>query len=378
MMKGCSRCAEVADPVPKGGVLYLLPPVGHASGRVRACLARFLEVGESPIEGIVAFRIGGDPGEGWIEKLVENLTPSELDDTRVLLIDGNRGPSPADLMLSESLSRWIDRVRGRYVTSLIDSDRIGFHFQPIVHSRDPGSIFAFECLLRAQSTSGEPISPLDLYRDARRAGLLFPLDRAVRLAAIREAVSHKLGGRLFINFNPSSIYDPATCLRSTVAAINEAGLPPGRVTFEIVESEHADPALLADIVGYYRSAGFRVALDDLGAGYSSLNLLHALRPDFIKLDRELTSGVDTDPYKSCITAPLIQMASALGIGSVAEGVETEGELDWLRQQGVDYIQGYLIARPGLPPFEIGGWKAGHHKETERTPPDRAFRLRIAE
>jgi EAL domain-containing protein (putative c-di-GMP-specific phosphodiesterase class I) len=98
----------------------------------------------------------------------------------------------------------------------------------------------------------------------------------------------------------------------------------------------------------HRDAGFRVALDDVGAGYSGLNLVHQLRPDFIKLDMELIHGVTEDPYKALITTKTLEIAAALGIESIAEGVETDEELAWVRDNGATYAQGYGIARPTRP------------------------------
>lgn len=310
------------------------------------------EVIDSGVEGLLAATFDAAGLIRCAEELESLLSTTELEDSRALLLADGEVPSLAELMRMEPLNRWAARIRARYVMELIEQGGLFFYFQPIVYSRDPYSVFAYECLLRGRNAQGTVIPPTEIYRDARKAGLLFPLDRAARLTAIAEAVRHDIRARLFINFNPSSIYEPATCLRSTVASINEAGLPPGRVTFEIVESEDVNPDLLSRIVQYYRKAGFRVALDDLGSGYSSLNLLNMLRPDYVKLDRELVSGVDLDPYKACIAGPLLTMARDLGIETVAEGVETEGELDWLRTRGVDYVQGYLIARPGLPPFSL--------------------------
>lgn len=122
------------------------------------------------------------------------------------------------------------------------------------------------------------------------------------------------------------------------------------MVFEIVETERAhDPSHLRHILDYYREAGFRIALDDVGAGYSSLNLIHLLRPDILKLDMELIRDVDRDPYKARIAANLLHVATSLGIDALAEGIETEGELQWVREHGAKYAQGHLIARPAPQP-----------------------------
>ena len=99
----------------------------------------------------------------------------------------------------------------------------------------------------------------------------------------------------------------------------------------------------------YRDAGFKVALDDLGSGFSSLNLLTMLCPDFIKLDMGLIRDVDSHPVKATIALKLLEAARELGIATIAEGVETLAEWAWVRDHGADYVQGYLFARPGSPP-----------------------------
>jgi EAL domain-containing protein (putative c-di-GMP-specific phosphodiesterase class I) len=91
-----------------------------------------------------------------------------------------------------------------------------------------------------------------------------------------------------------------------------------------------------------------VALDDVGAEYSGLNLLHQLRPDFIKIDMALIHGVTEDPYKALITTKTLEIAAALGVESIAEGVGTDAELAWVREHGAIYAQGYAIARPTKP------------------------------
>lgn len=85
------------------------------------------------------------------------------------------------------------------------------------------------------------------------------------------------------------------------------------------------------------------------AGYSSLNLIHLLKPDVLKLDMELVRNVDRDPYKARIAANLLNVATSLGIDALAEGIETEEELAWVREHGATYVQGYLIARPSATP-----------------------------
>jgi EAL domain-containing protein (putative c-di-GMP-specific phosphodiesterase class I) len=99
----------------------------------------------------------------------------------------------------------------------------------------------------------------------------------------------------------------------------------------------------------------RIALDDFGAGYSSVTLLHRLRPEFVKLDRELVSAVHEDPYKAAIVERLLDLCRSLEILTVAEGVETEAEHQWFVDHGADLAQGFLFARPAplaVPPLPV--------------------------
>jgi EAL domain-containing protein (putative c-di-GMP-specific phosphodiesterase class I) len=132
--------------------------------------------------------------------------------------------------------------------------------------------------------------------------------------------------------------------------VDEAGIPREKVVFEITETERTHDVLhFRGIIDQYRRFGFRIALDDVGSGYSSLNLLHQLRPDFLKLDMHLIRGVDRDPYKATIAQKILEIAQKLDIKSVAEGIETTEEMDWVRDHGADFVQGYLIAKPKLHP-----------------------------
>jgi EAL domain-containing protein (putative c-di-GMP-specific phosphodiesterase class I) len=133
------------------------------------------------------------------------------------------------------------------------------------------------------------------------------------------------------------------------------GLHRGQVVFEVIESEFVrDMDHLKGILDYYRASGFKVALDDVGAGYSNLNLLRHLRPDFIKIDRDLTTDVHRDDYKGLIMQKLLEIAQGLGLRTIAEGIEHEDEFDWLRAHSADYAQGYFFARPATPPPMLEG------------------------
>lgn len=134
--------------------------------------------------------------------------------------------------------------------------------------------------------------------------------------------------------------------RSTASAISELGFQPQDIVFEVTETHQArDMNHLKGILAFYRSCGFGVALDDIGSGWSSLNMLAQLRPDYIKVDMELVRHIDTNQHKRSIVSHLIQLAHENGIEVIAEGVESRAEAQMLRDIGADYLQGYYFAKP---------------------------------
>jgi EAL domain-containing protein (putative c-di-GMP-specific phosphodiesterase class I) len=278
------------------------------------------------------------------------LSGEELRDTQSLFTTEPGLPPLSAFARVTPLKRFIGMVRSDWLLDLLQERRVTSYFQPIVHAADPARLFAHEALLRGLDPAGALISPGRLFGAARDAGLLFQVDLLARCTAIHEAARHHLDGCLFVNFNPTAIYDPAFCLRTTVAAIDAAGFSREQVVFEVTESDRVqDTRHLQNIITFYRSAGLRIALDDFGSGYSSLNLLHQLRPDFLKLDSELIRGVHADPYKALIARKILETARELGVRTVAEGIELPEELAWVREHGADFVQGYLLGRPASVP-----------------------------
>ena len=345
-MSPCSGCVALPAGLPADGHLFLSPPLGHSLAKLSGFLeAAGLEANE-PCEGVVALPMETAGLSLLQSDLGEHLSDEELEDTRAIIVPKGHSLSISDLMHTTSLASLLARVRESWLVDMLRENRLQTFFQPIVDARSGRDVFAYECLLRGVDTEGQLVGAPKLYDTARRGKLLFQLDRSARLCHINSAIRHGLTTNVFINFNPTAIYDPIFCLRSTVDAIRQSTLPAESFVFEVVESEEIhDTKRLLKIFEYYRDRGFRVALDDLGAGYSSLSLLSLVKPDFIKLDMQLVFGVDEDPYKGQIAAKLLEMARSLGVKTIAEGVETVGQWQWLTEHGADYLQGYLFGRP---------------------------------
>lgn len=367
----CWRCnpnTREALHLPPAAVLHLAVPLRSDTGpnelRDHLTQAGF---SPSPVQypGVLSIPFTEQKATELINSLATAIGEEGIADYRALVLPEGTEPTLGDLMQTQPLSALVARVRGQWLSDLLDNGRLFSHFQPIVPTAAPETVFGFECLLRAQEDAGF-ISPGRIYQVARAAQMMHVVDREARFAAIRGASGAGVGvsdektgsperrtlaeANIFINFLPTAIYDPDHCLQTTIAAIREVGIHPHRVVFEVVESEHiTDLPHLANILRVYRNAGFRVALDDLGAGYGSLTLLSELKPDFVKLDAALVRNAGADKFRSEVASRLLDLARALDIRSIAEGIETADELAWVRDHGADYAQGYYIARPGTPP-----------------------------
>jgi EAL domain-containing protein (putative c-di-GMP-specific phosphodiesterase class I) len=220
-------------------------------------------------------------------------------------------------------------------------------FQPIVSYADR-RVFGFEALVR--SRAGLLSSAAELVGAAESLGSLFSLGRAVRGAVAREMPRAPEGSVLFVNLHPHDLLDPD--LASPDAPLSRVA---HRVVLEITErAAAARGAELRDRLDALRRLGFRVAVDDLGAGFSSLDLLADLHPDFVKLDMSLVRRVDRDDARRRIVGHLLRLLGDLGAGAVAEGVETPGERDALLALGAPLLQGYLFGLPG-PDLVTPSW-----------------------
>jgi EAL domain-containing protein (putative c-di-GMP-specific phosphodiesterase class I) len=219
-------------------------------------------------------------------------------------------------------------------------------FQPIVDA-SRREVFAYEALVRGENGEGAAeviarVTPELLYR----------FDQTCRVKAIATAAALGLNTRLSINFNPNAVYEPASCIRMTLAAATACGFDTAKLIFEMTESQRiSDVDHMARIVRDYHARGFLTAIDDFGAGHAGLNLLAAFQPDVVKLDMALIRGVDHLPVSQAICAGVVGICRAVGCTVLAEGVETIEEYRCLRAMGIDLFQGYLIGRPTTEAIE---------------------------
>ncbi len=226
-------------------------------------------------------------------------------------------------------------------------------FQPIV-SLSQRRILGYEALSRGPS-NGPLHSPINLLTTARHAGRLNELEMSCRETACRRYSQIALHGKLFLNASPETLLDATHKPGRTLELLRTFGISPDKVVIELTEQAPADDLELLDkALHHYRSMGFSIALDDLGAGYSSLRLWSELRPDYVKIDRYFIDGIHLDPVKREFVESILKIARASRTQVIAEGIELREELAVLASMGIDLVQGYLLGRPQeLPMQDIG-------------------------
>lgn len=216
-----------------------------------------------------------------------------------------------------------------------------YAFQPIVDI-ESRSIYAHEALIRGPNGEGA-LSVLSKVTNQN----VYRFDQACRVKAVEMAAKLNLG-LLSINFYPNAVYRPELCIRTTLDAAEKNNFPFTNIIFEFTEVERIkDTDHLRNILESYKKLGFKTALDDFGAGYAGLNLLAQFQPDIIKLDMELIRHIDQQKTKQAIVRSMTRMCTELGITVLAEGIETAGERDFLAEQGISLMQGYLFAKPAF-------------------------------
>lgn len=243
-------------------------------------------------------------------------------------------------------------ARARVEPVLLDPSLLSTVLQPIVDLRS-GEVFAAEALSRFSPAPHRP--PDAWFADAHRCGL----GVALEVLAVTQAVAQldRVPEHVAVSVNVG-----AGAVRSHLLLDALEAAPHQRIILELTEHALVDdyPALVTSLRSLRRS-GLRVAIDDTGSGYSGLSHILKMAPDFIKLDRELSSGIDLDPVRRALATSLVAFAADTGAEIVAEGIETEGELIEIGGLGIRYGQGFHLGHPvpvdrletgahHLPPF----------------------------
>lgn len=234
-------------------------------------------------------------------------------------------------------------------------------YQPQISLRS-GQVVGAEALLRWQHPQLGSVAPAEFIPVAEASAMIVAIGEWVLLAAARQArrwLDQGLALRA-VAVNLSAVQFRHPQLPEMVArCLQQAGLPAHRLELELTEGAAVDdPAAALAVMNQLHARGLRLALDDFGTGYSSLGALKRFALDKLKIDQSFVRGLAADANDRALVSAIIRMAQALGMQTTAEGVETEGQLEFLREQGCDEVQGYLFSRP-LPAAAFEAWLRAH-------------------
>ena len=242
----------------------------------------------------------------------------------------------------------------------IERQELSLHYQPQASLRD-GRVIGAEALLRWQHSQWGAVSPAEFIPIAEGSGQILLIGEWVMRQACLQAQHWRQHGlpEIVVAVNLSALQFRQTNLTGIVGNIlRETGLPPHCLELELTESAAThDPEAAIATMAALRNLGVRLSVDDFGTGYSSLNHLKRFRVDKLKIDQSFVRGVPHSTEDASIVETVIQMARSLGLETIAEGVETPAQRDFLRQRGCDEMQGYLLARP-LPAKDFEAWLRG--------------------
>ena len=253
------------------------------------------------------------------------------------------------------------------VQELLLGSQIRTVFQPVVDLRSSEPL-GWEALSRGPSGTDNQ-APLNMFEAAERADLVFELDRHCRQTALGSARNLPSDAKLFLNMFPASMWDPDLQGTGLIETLGRLGLGPDRIVLEISEKYAIENyTLFVDAMKTFTDMGFEVAVDDVGAGHSGLEKIAHLNPRYLKLDMGLVQDIDTS-FMRRETARIVKaFAEKAEAAVIAEGIEREGELEVVKEMGIEFGQGYLLGRPSdTLPGPHPGPRGRYRDEVARAP-----------
>lgn len=239
--------------------------------------------------------------------------------------------------------------KDKIILELIDNNLLTSYYQPIF-SINNNSIFGFESLARVKENPFITFkSMIEFFEMAIECNMITNVDFICFSNAVENAVNQGIrenSALLFINMSPSTICDPSHCVRTVGQILYEFNIKSEKIVIEITEESFVkDSKNFKKIIEQYKNFGFKIAIDDFGAGYGGLKMLSMIEPDFVKVDRHFISHIDKAIVKHNLVDSVTIACNRLGIKVIAEGIERAEELEVVSNLGIDLVQGYYLARP---------------------------------
>ncbi|MCB9662618.1 MAG: bifunctional diguanylate cyclase/phosphodiesterase [Alphaproteobacteria bacterium] len=286
------------------------------------------------------------------------VADAETPDVDAPLRDAQSALAQAKMTSGSRLVRFNGALRAQHLALLqldrdlrhaVATDQLRLHYQPIVGLVD-GRVQGLEALLRWPHPDRGWVSPSEFVPQAERNGLIHPIGETVLTRACAMLVRLRAGagvlreGYVSVNLAAPQVYQ-RDLVAQVRAALSSSGLPASALRLELTESAAmAEGERAVEVLSQLRELGVRLVIDDFGTGYSSLHYLARLPVDELKIDKSFVRGIGTDDRKTRVVSTIADLASSLELRVVAEGVETQAQVEVLRQLGVDAAQGFLFGR----------------------------------
>lgn len=238
----------------------------------------------------------------------------------------------------------LDEKRMQQFYDVVKKEKLKSVFQPIFSLQD-GRVLGYEALSRCADENVD-LSIGQIFEMADKLGYLWDLEKLCRRKALEAAINMPQEKKLFLNVDANVILDKGFETGVTRKYLEKYSRMPETVIFEITErSDVNNTDILKQVIEHYKQQGFQIAIDDVGAGYSGLNRINSLTPQFLKIDYELVHRINESKSQKSLVELIIKHCKRMNFLVIAEGIETEEELRCVIRLGADYGQGFLLGKP---------------------------------
>jgi diguanylate cyclase (GGDEF)-like protein len=333
--------------------------VSRVAQQILAAMERPFEIGGNPLHMTLSIGISVFPADGIDFETLRRNSDAAL----FVAKDSGRNTFR---FFDEHMNRAVlDRLQTQArLRVALKEQEFRLHYQPQMRLRD-GRITGMEALIRWQRADGELVRPAEFIAVAEQSGLIIPIGEWVLNEACRQAMQWRAAGspELVLAVNLSVVqFRRGNVVESVAAALQRSGLPAASLELELTESVLLhDTEMALETLRALKRIGVKLSIDDFGTGYSSLAYVKRLAVDKLKIDRSFIRELAESAEDAAIVRAIIQLGHTLELEVIAEGVETDAQLQFLKENGCDQVQGYLISHPVAPQqfLELLGPGAAH-------------------
>ena len=317
---------------------------------------------------------GASVGLAWSlddPEILQREPDDVLRDAGIAMVEAKRAGGNRHVVFAPSMRERAARRAGieAELRQALVEEQLFVVYQPVVRLLPCGGVdyaAGVEALVRWRHPVRGIVPPIDFIEVAEECGLIgmlgdFVLERACRdFLDWRARLGERAPGLMAVNLSRAQLAQPGW-IDGVRRILRDTGMPPGCLQLEVTESLAAQDQDIQQRLHDLKALGIQLALDDFGTGYSSLSSLHLLPVDTVKIDRSFVCQADTSAHHRVLIEATVKVARSLGMTTVAEGIETQSQLDVVRNHLCDKVQGYFYSRP-LPAAELLVWLSTHEAE----------------